>query len=159
MASCCFVFAASVAAFATPDPSSIRQVTTANTNEKNGISPTKVQHAFPTALVAAALVASASFGVPPPSNAAAADVAHGAALFKAECAGCHIGGNNVMSEKKTLKKDALEQYQSLDASKLQAFVQNKMPHSFLPFHSKWSDQDFADAVGYVLDQAVNDKWE
>jgi cytochrome c6 len=108
---------------------------------------------------AAAAFAAAVLLSPLPSSAASADVAHGAALFQAECAGCHIGGNNVMSEKKTLKKDALEQYQSLDATKLQAFVQDKMPHSFLPFHSKWSDQDFQDAVGYVLDQAVSDKWE
>jgi cytochrome c6 len=97
---------------------------------------------------------------PPPAQAAAeADVARGAALFKAECAGCHLGGQNFMSEKKTLKQDALLQFQSLDAAKLKGFVQSQMPHSFLPFHSKWSDQDFDDAIGYVLDQAVNDKWE
>jgi cytochrome c6 len=111
------------------------------------------------AAAAAAFAGAAVLLSPLPSSAASADVAHGAALFKAECAGCHIGGSNVMSEKKTLQKDALEQYQSLDATKLQAFVQDKMPHSFLPFHSKWSDQDFQDAVGYVLDQAVSDKWE
>jgi cytochrome c6 len=145
----------STEAFGVPDPTTNRRLTTLTPK----IEPAKVQRAFPTtALVAAALVASASLGSPVPSNADA-DVAHGAALFKAECAGCHLGGNNFMSEKKTLKKDALQQYQSLDSAKLQAFVQNQMPHSFLPFHSKWSDQDFADAVGYVLDQAVSDKWE
>jgi cytochrome c6 len=148
-------FLGSTAAFGVPDPTTTRRSTTISTK----IEPTKVPSAFPTAaLVAAALVASASFGLSLPSHADA-DVAQGAALFKAECAGCHLGGNNFMSEKKTLKKDALAQYQSLDATKLQAFVQNQMPHSFLPFHSKWSDQDFADTVGYVLDQAVSDKWE
>lgn len=158
---CAFASAAvrsSPAAFAFPDPTatSKRRFTSA-ISSKDG-QTTKAQAAVPTALVAAALVASASLGLPLPSSAAA-DVAHGASLFKADCAGCHLGGSNFMSEKKTLKKDALAQYQSLDASKLQAFVQDKMPHSFLPFHSKWSDQDYEDAVGYVLDQAVNDKWE
>ena len=64
-----------------------------------------------------------------------------------------------MSEKKTLRKEALEKFQSLDATKLQTFVQNQMPHVFLPFHSKLSDADFENVVSYVVNQAVNDLWQ
>ena len=102
-------------------------------------------------------VATSAFVAPPPA-AFAADVAHGETLFKAECAGCHAGGQNFMAEKKTLKKDALEQFRSLDPAKLKDFVQSGMPHQFLPFHSQLSDGDFEDVVGYVLDQALGEKW-
>jgi cytochrome c6 len=119
-------------------------------------------------VAAASFVATGALGgmvalvpLPPAAVAAVAPDAttRGAELFKAECAGCHLGGQNFMSEKKTLKKEALQQFQSLDAGKLTGFVQSQMPHSFLPFHAKFSDQDFGDVIGYVLDQAVNDKWE
>jgi cytochrome c6 len=83
---------------------------------------------------------------------------HGAALFQANCAGCHAGGMNFISEKKNLKKEALEKFQSLDQVKLQSFVQQGMPHRLLPFAKTFSDADYFDTTSYVLDQALNDKW-
>lgn len=93
-----------------------------------------------------------------PAYAADADLQNGATLFQNNCAGCHAGGMNFMSEKKTLKKDALEQYRSLDQATLQSFVQQGMPHKLLPFSKTMSDQDYFDATSFVLDQALNDKW-
>lgn len=90
--------------------------------------------------------------------ASAVDIEAGTKLFEANCAGCHRGGNNFLAEKKTLRKEALETYQSLDPSKLQEFVQTKLPHNLLPFKKDFTDADYANAVGYVLDQALNDKW-
>jgi cytochrome c6 len=92
------------------------------------------------------------------SSPAFADVDNGAQLFQANCASCHGGGNNIMSAKKTLKKDALEKYVSLDQTKLQAFVETQMPHTLLPFKKTFSNQDYADVVSFVRDQAVNEKW-
>lgn len=139
-------------AFPAPPPSSRQD----DTDKGLTAAPKATQLVAATAAAAAAALFWSAAATP---AAADADIASGAALFKAECAGCHMGGQNFMSEKKTLKKEALEQFQSLDATKLQIFVQSQMPHSFLPFHSKWSDQDFGDVIGYVLDQAINDKWE
>ena len=82
----------------------------------------------------------------------------GAVLFQANCAGCHAGGMNFMSAKKTLQKEALEKYQSLDQAQIQKFVQQGMPHKLLPFSKTLSDQDYFDATSFVLDQALNDKW-
>jgi cytochrome c6 len=91
-----------------------------------------------------------------PALAADADLKNGAALFTANCASCHAGGQNVVKEKKTLHKAALEKYQSLDQAQLQKFVQTGMPHKFMPL--KFSDQDYKDVTSYVLDQALGDKW-
>ena len=104
------------------------------------------------------LLSSLLFVASAPHYALAADVGSGAKLFSANCAGCHGGGNNYISEKKNLRRDALEKYQSLDSEKLQAFVQNKMPHKFLPFKQEFTDDNYADTIAYVLDQALNDKW-
>lgn len=88
----------------------------------------------------------------------ASDLTNGATLFQANCAGCHGGGLNYVAEKKTLKKDALEKYQSLDQGKLKTFVQKKLPHNLLPFSKSFSDSDYTDVVDFVLDQALNEKW-
>jgi cytochrome c6 len=87
----------------------------------------------------------------------AVDVDHGKALFQANCAGCHAGGQNLVSEKKTLQKEALEKYRgTTDPIKIQAFLQKGMPHKMLPL--KFSEEDYADATAYVLDQALGGKW-
>jgi cytochrome c6 len=92
-----------------------------------------------------------------PALAANADLNHGATLFTNNCAGCHLGGLNYVKEKKTLQKDALEKYQSLDQAQLQKFVQTGLPHKVFAF--KFSeDQDYKDVTSYVLDQALGDKW-
>lgn len=51
-----------------------------------------------------------SFGVISPQQASAADIARGATLFTANCAGCHAGGQNVVNQKKTLQKEDLQKY-------------------------------------------------
>lgn len=97
-------------------------------------------------------------GNPSCAVAGGADIVRGSALFEANCAGCHRGGVNYINESKTLKKDALEKYLSVDQPKVQEFVQNKMPHKFLPFHSEFTDKEYLDVTTYVLDQALGQKW-
>jgi cytochrome c6 len=86
------------------------------------------------------------------------DITHGSVLFESNCAGCHRGGMNFIKEKKTLQKDALEKFLSLDQPKVQDFVQNKMPHQLLPFKKEFSNQDYLDVTSFVLDQALQEKW-
>lgn len=40
----------------------------------------------------------------------AADIEAGSQVFAGNCAACHAGGNNVIQNEKTLRKDALEAY-------------------------------------------------
>ena len=120
--------------------------------------PVDKKHKEIMATFATALSVSLAILVADPNSALAqdSDIAKGAELFKVNCAGCHAGGANFVAEKKTLQKEALEKFQSLDAAKLESYVKDGMPHKFLPI--KFSDQDYHDTIGYVLDQALNDKW-
>ncbi len=43
-------------------------------------------------------------GLLSPVAAFAADAAHGAQIFSANCAACHIGGGNVVNAERTLKQ-------------------------------------------------------
>lgn len=45
-----------------------------------------------------------------PSMVLAADAAHGAQIFSANCAACHIGGGNVVNGQRTLQQDDLKAY-------------------------------------------------
>lgn len=86
------------------------------------------------------------------SPALAEDLANGAKVFSANCAACHMGGNNLVNAAKTLKKSDLEKYEmaSLEAIKTQV-TQGKaaMP----AFSGRLSSQQIEDVAAYVLDQA------
>ncbi|MEN9207862.1 MAG: c-type cytochrome [Gloeomargarita sp. GMQP_bins_120] len=84
--------------------------------------------------------------------AQAADLAHGAKVFAANCAACHAGGRNVVVASKSLMKDALEKYGMLDAQAIIYQVtngKNAMP----AFKGRLSPTDIEDVTYYVLDQA------
>lgn len=96
---------------------------------------------------------------PPVASAAVGDATTGAVLFSANCAGCHAGGQNFVSSSKTLQQDALEKYLgSTDPVKLQAFVQNGMPHKLFPMRMPMQDQEYLDVATFVSDQALGKKW-
>lgn len=87
-------------------------------------------------------------------SAKAGDAASGGKIFGANCAACHMGGNNVINGAKTLKQDALKQYDmySLEAIKYQVVNgKNAMP----AFANKLSDAQIEDVATYVLSQADN----
>jgi len=93
-----------------------------------------------------------------PVAAFAADAAHGAQIFSANCAACHIGGGNVVNADRTLKQADLDAYLSGYGEGHEAAIaaqvtkgKNAMP-SFL---GKLSDTDIADVAAYVEQQAGN----
>ena len=69
------------------------------------------------ATAAAALVGLLAF----PSTAYSADIARGKEIFDNNCAGCHVGGANLVKPEKNLQREALARYVSSDLS--QAEVQ------------------------------------
>jgi cytochrome c6 len=86
------------------------------------------------------------------SPALAADAALGAKVFSANCAACHMGGNNVVMANKTLKKEALEQFSMYSADAITTQVtngKNAMP----AFGGRLSADEIANVAAYVLSQA------
>jgi len=86
------------------------------------------------------------------SPALAADAASGAAIFKANCAQCHIGGKNLVSPKKTLKKEALVKYDMYSAEKIIAQV-TKGKGAMPAFGKKLKAAQIENVAAYVLEQA------
>lgn len=84
------------------------------------------------------------------------DVLKGKEIFAANCNGCHNGGNNSIATSKTLKKDALEKYVALDEDKLETWWRQSFHKGSIA--SKITDEGISDVLGYVVDQARNDKW-
>lgn len=91
-----------------------------------------------------------------PALAASPDPAAGAKIFSANCAACHMGGNNVIMADKTLKKAALEKYLDQYTADPQAAVsyQVKNGKNAMPaFGGRLSDDQIADVASYVVAQA------
>ena len=78
--------------------------------------------------------------------------ASGAKIFSANCTACHIGGGNVVVNKKTLKKAALEKYEKFSIAAITAQVTNGK-RAMPAFKGKLTDQQIEDVATYVLAQA------
>jgi len=88
---------------------------------------------------------------------AAGDVANGAKIFTANCASCHMGGNNVVMKDKNLTKEALSQYLvGYDTNPEEAIVtQVTKGKSAMPaFLGRLTDEQIADVAAYVADKSV-----
>jgi cytochrome c6 len=93
-----------------------------------------------------------SFNIFIPQIILAADVSNGETIFNANCSACHAGGNNVIVNEKTLKKDVLETngMDSVDAIVYQVTNgKNAMP----AFGGRLTDNEIEDAANYVLTQS------
>jgi len=84
--------------------------------------------------------------------ARAADMGKGAQVFSANCASCHMGGNNIVNAAKTLKKADLEKYgmASVEAIATQVKKGKAAMPSFL---SRLTDEEIDAVANYVLAQA------
>ena len=100
--------------------------------------------------VAFAIVTVVSLGFANP--ALAGDAASGASVFGANCAACHMGGNNVVNPMKTLKKDALKQYGKYSIGAITTQV-TKGAGAMPAFGGKLTPTQIEDVATYVLSQA------
>lgn len=85
-------------------------------------------------------------------NAEAAETSDAAQVFSANCAGCHLGGGNIVRRGKNLKQKALHKYgmDSIDAiADLVENGKNAMP----AYSDRLSNQQILDVSAYVLEQA------
>lgn len=92
----------------------------------------------------------------PASALSSPDPEHGAQLFSANCAACHMGGGNVISASRTLSQTDLQAHlESYGMDPLEAIEhqiengKNAMP----AYEGKLSDQDIEDVAAYVEIQA------
>jgi len=88
--------------------------------------------------------------------ALAGDAAKGAQIFGANCAACHLNGNNVVMPTKTLKKADLEKYlqgYGDDAEAAIAYQVTKGKNAMPAFLGRLSPQDIEDVAAYVATQA------
>merc|ERR1711992_87967 len=88
----------------------------------------------------------------------AADLENGEAIFGANCAACHAGGNNSVLAEKKIKKEAIEKYltggYNVEAIKYQVTNgKNSMP----AFGEKLGPDDIEDVASWVYDHAT--KWD
>ena len=99
-------------------------------------------------------VALLTFGLQRP--ALAADPAHGAQVFTANCNACHLGGKNVVMSMKTLQSDALSQYlDGYNDDPIAAIVNQvtKGKGAMPAFGGRLSTTDIQDVAAYVAQQA------
>jgi cytochrome c6 len=144
-----------IAAFALPPPPlESARVKNPEVASSSAAASLKVARLAAHASLALALISSS-----PAQAGAAVDVARGSKLFSAECAVCHPDGRNKMNSLKTLQKEALVTYQSLESEQLTKYVSAQLPHTFLKFPTITTTQDYDDVIAYVLDQAINNKWK
>ena len=113
-------------------------------------------------VAAAAALIAGLLSLPP--IASSADIARGKEIFDNNCAGCHVGGANLVKPEKDLHREALVRYVSADLSQaeVQQWVQQSGQHKRIVFFKmpdgKMKEADWADVTTYVLYQALNDKW-
>ena len=127
---------------------------------KEELLPASTPSTASAATAAACLVGLLSF----PSFASSADIVRGKEIFDNNCAGCHVGGVNLIKPEKNLQREALARFVSSDLSQaeIQQWVQQSGQHKRIVFFKmpdgKMKEADWADVTTYVLDQALNEKW-
>jgi cytochrome c6 len=138
-------------AFLPPSPDAARME---NSDATTCAAALKVARLVATASLALAVISSS----PSPAGAAV-DIAHGSRLFSAECAVCHRNGGNKMNTLKSLQKEALETYQSLESGQIKTYLSSQIPHALIRFPTLATTQDYDDVIAFVLDQAINNRWK
>ncbi len=93
--------------------------------------------------------------IEPPVPSPPLPVSLGERIFTANCAACHIGGNNIIIAEKNLSKDALAKYEmnSIAAIKTQVTLgKNAMP----AFGDNLNSAEIEAVARYVLTQSQQD---
>jgi len=78
-----------------------------------------------------------------------------AEVFRANCAGCHINGGNIIRRGKNLKQKALKKYGMDSIANISNLVTNGK--GIMPaYKDRLSEQQIIDVSAYVLSQAETD---
>ncbi|MFM2311664.1 MAG: cytochrome c6 [Cyanobacteriota bacterium] len=80
---------------------------------------------------------------------------HGAKIFEANCAGCHINGGNIVRRGKNLKSKALHK-NKVDTQEAIASLVTNGKGIMSAYGDKLSQQEITDVSAYVLQQAAQD---
>ena len=73
---------------------------------------------------------------------------------------CHAGGNNVIQNEKTLRKEALEQYLEGGFKESSVIYQVTNGKNAMPaFGGRLDESDIQNVAAYVVDQANGNKWD
>lgn len=87
-----------------------------------------------------------------PSPIRAENTPNGAKIFEVQCAGCHVGGGNIIRRGKTLKQKALKQNHVDSLETISSFVakgKNVMP----AYKERLTEEELQAVSVYVLEQA------
>uniref|UniRef100_A0A7S4M3L5 Cytochrome c-553 n=1 Tax=Prymnesium polylepis TaxID=72548 RepID=A0A7S4M3L5_9EUKA len=75
----------------------------------------------------------------------------GASVFNANCAACHVGGQNVILPEKNLQQDALEEYLAGGFNEKAVVTQVTNGKNAMPaFGGRLSDEDIQNVATYVI---------
>ena len=87
----------------------------------------------------------------------ATNLDRGAAVFKANCAGCHAKGGNIVRRGKNLKLRALHK-NKVDTEEAIALLVKNGKNNMSAYGDQLSDEEIADVAAYVL-QRAEQKWK
>jgi cytochrome c6 len=84
----------------------------------------------------------------------ATDLEQGAAIFEANCAGCHINGGNIVRRGKNLKQKALKRNNVDNLATVVELVTNGK-NNMSAYRDRLTPQEIEEVSAYVLQQAAN----
>ncbi|MEO1378635.1 MAG: c-type cytochrome [Cyanobacteria bacterium J06635_10] len=84
-----------------------------------------------------------------------ADTVDGAKVFKANCAGCHINGGNIIRRGKNLKMRAMKKYKMDSVSAISQIVTYGKNNNMSAYKDTLSESEIQAVSIYVLNQAKN----
>ena len=87
----------------------------------------------------------------------ATDINNGAKVFKANCAGCHINGGNIVRRGKNLKTKALHRHKVDTLEAVESLVTNGKG-IMSAYGDKLTPEQIADVSAYVL-QRAEENWK
>ena len=106
---------------------------------------------FLVALMTAILLAGV-LGIPSIALAASAPPADGAAIFRANCAGCHPNGGNIIRRGKTLKQRALQRH-GVDSLATVTTLVKQGKNNMSAYADRLSEAEIEAVATYVLERA------
>ena len=86
---------------------------------------------------------------------AAPDLIQGSQVFELQCAGCHVGGGNIIRRGKNLKLKALQK-NKVDTAALIASLVTAGKGNMSAYGTKLTSAEIENVSAYVLDQAMKD---